>query len=240
MDPTSFAIPVASHGETTGRLYSSTQPHPPCLVLAHGAGAGQQHPFMTGTAHAMAARGVDVVTFDFLYMRAKRRGPDRPAVLEATWRAVVEEVRRRELPRGTTLAIGGKSMGGRIASQVLASRSSEPATASDWNHHTVRGLVLLGYPLHPPGQPDKLRTAHLPELRKPTLVVQGSRDEFGREDEVRGAFAVVPAAVAWHIVEGGDHSLKVPKSAGKSQAEVLEGVYDAVSTWLRELQPHFG
>src|SRR4051794_14026503 len=192
MDPTSFAIPIPPHGETTARLYRSADPAGPCLVLAHGAGAGQQHPFMTATARELAARGVDVITFDFLYMHAGKRGPDRPAVLEATWRAVVGEVRRRALPSGGILAIGGKSMGGRIASQVLASRSSD--TATDWDSPAgpdsprVGGLVLLGYPLHPPGQPGKLRTAHLPQLTTPTLVVQGSRDEFGGEAEVRSAF----------------------------------------------------
>ncbi len=239
MDPTSFAIPIPPHGETTGRLYRSADPAGPCLVLAHGAGAGQQHPFMTATARELAARGVDVITFDFLYMHARKRGPDRPAVLEATWRAVVAEVRRRAQPSSGILAIGGKSMGGRIASQVLASRSSDSAADLDSSEgsdsSSVGGLLLLGYPLHPPGQPDKRRTAHLPQLTTPTLVVQGSRDEFGGEAEVRSAFEVVPANVAWHIVAGGDHSLKVPKSTGKSQAEVLEGVYEAVARWVRGL-----
>ena len=95
--------------------------------------------------------------------------------------------------------------------------------------------MLLGYPLHPPGQPGKLRTAHLPALRTPTLVVQGSRDEFGGEDEVRAAFAVVPATVDWHVVTGGDHSFKVPRAAGRPQADVLHDVYDAVAEWTRRV-----
>jgi hypothetical protein len=163
-----------------------------------------------------------VITFDFLYTAAGRRTPDRPAVLEATWRAVIDEVRQRGLQRSATLVIGGKSMGGRIASQVLAS----PAPPD------VHGLVLLGYPLHPPGRPEKLRTAHLPALRTPTLVVQGSRDEFGGDDEVRAAFEVVPAQVDWHVVTGGDHSFKVRRREGPGQAEVMAALCDAVAAWV--------
>jgi predicted alpha/beta-hydrolase family hydrolase len=190
---------------------------------------------MSGTARALNARGIDVITFDFLYMASGRRSPDRPPVLEATWRAVVEEVRRRDLVRSATLVIGGKSMGGRIASQVLGATTPSSTSGSGWDSPNVTGLVLLGYPLHPPGQPDKSRTAHLPTLRTPTLVVQGARDDFGSEAEVRRAFEAVPAPVSWHVVPGGDHSFKVPKSAGTSQADVMTGIYDAVARWIEGL-----
>lgn len=223
MDPTSFDITVDPQGVTTGRVHRSAAADAPCLVLAHGAGAGQQHPFMVATARALGERGVDVVTFDFLYMAAGRRSPDRAPVLEATWRAALAEIRRQGMPRSGRVAIGGKSMGGRMASHVMAS-DAPPAG--------VAALVLLGYPLHPPGQPQKLRTAHLPALRTPTLVVQGSRDEFGSDEEVRAAFAVVPAPVEWHVVTGGDHSFKVTRSAGRSQADVMAGIYDAVAAWV--------
>jgi predicted alpha/beta-hydrolase family hydrolase len=219
-------VTVESHGATTARVYRSTDADAPCLVLAHGAGAGQQHPFMVSTARALGERGVDVVTFDFLYMAAGRRSPDRAPVLEATWRAALAEIRRHGVPRSTHVAIGGKSMGGRMASHVMASDAPPPG---------VEGLLLLGYPLHPPGQPQKLRTAHLPALRTPTLVVQGSRDEFGGDEEVRAAFAVVPGPVAWHVVAGGDHSFKVRRNAGRSQAEVLGEVYDAVAAWVHRV-----
>ena len=181
---------------------------------------------MVATACALGDRGVDVVTFDFLYTAAGRRSPDRAPVLEVTWRAVLDEVRRQGVPRSAHLAIGGKSMGGRIASHVVA---------ADAPPDGVTGLVLLGYPLHPPGQPEKLRTAHLPALRTPTLVVQGSRDEFGSDDEVRAAFEVVPAAVEWHVVPGGDHSFKIPRSTGRSQADVTGEVYDAVAAWVHRV-----
>ena len=126
--------------------------------------------------------------------------------------------------RKTRVVIGGKSMGGRIASHVL----SDPTRPLPG----VAGLVLLGYPLHPPGQPARLRTAHLPQLATPTLVVQGSDDTFGTEQEVRGAFAAVGAAVDWLIVPGGDHSFKVPRRGGRSQADVLQDVYDTVARWV--------
>jgi predicted alpha/beta-hydrolase family hydrolase len=220
-EPASFSI-VVNDSRTTARLYLAAADDAPCFVFAHGAGAGQGHAFMTSTARALAARGIDVVTFDFLYTAAGRRSPDRAPVLEATWRAVVAETRSQGLPRAAALVIGGKSMGGRIASQVLA---SDDAPAAD-------GLVLLGYPLHPPGRPDTLRIAHLPSLRTPTLVVQGSRDEFGGEDEVRQAFAVVPGPVDWHVVGDGDHSFKVRRSAGMPQAEAIAAIHDRVGAWI--------
>jgi hypothetical protein len=115
-------------------------------------------------------------------------------------------------------------MGGRIASHVLA----DPAHPLPG----IRGLVLLGYPLHPPGQPDRPRIAHLPHLATPTLVVQGSEDPFGTEDEVRQAFGTVPAPVEWLIVPRGDHSFKVPRRAGPTMDEVLQRLYDTVAAFV--------
>src|SRR4051812_41669855 len=156
MDPTSFAIPIPPHGETTARLYRSAEPAGPCLVLAHGAGAGQQHPFMTATARELAARGVDVITFDFLYMHAGKRGPDRPAVLEATWRAARGRVPRRRVARGGFGGVGGRGGGGRAASQVLAARSADTGAFGDRPRGAERarvgGPVLRGPPLHQSGR----------------------------------------------------------------------------------------
>ena len=177
---------------------------------------------MTAFSEAMQTRGVTALTFDFPYMRQRRRVPDRAPVLEATWRAVLEHVRTgRAAPGG--VVIGGKSMGGRIASHVL-SDPTQPLPG-------VVGLVLLGYPLHPPGQPERLRTAHLPLLRTPTLIVQGSHDAFGAEQEVREAFTAVRAPVDWLIIPGGDHSFKV-RRGGPSQADVLQDVHDTVAEWV--------
>jgi predicted alpha/beta-hydrolase family hydrolase len=144
------------------------------LVLAPGAGAGQDHAWMVGFARALVERGIDVVTFDFLYRAAGRGAPDRNDKLEGCWRAALD-LARAAVPKAR-LSVGGKSMGGRIASQICAAGAE------------AGKLVLLGYPLHPPGQPDKLRVAHLPQLRLPTLILQGERDPFGAPDELRPYF----------------------------------------------------
>jgi hypothetical protein len=161
------------------------------LILAHGAGGAMDTPFMNTFAEELGARGVHVVRFEFPYMAARRTGgkrgaPDRQPVLLDAWRRVVGE-------HGSEVFIGGKSMGGRMASMVA-------------DELGVRGLVCLGYPFHPPGKPDQLRTAHLESLRTPALIVQGTRDPFGTRDEVSG-YALSPAIrVAW--IEGGDHSYR--------------------------------
>lgn len=160
---------------TTARLYRAPSPRDRTLVLAHGAGAGQTHRFMVAFAEALAARGVDVATFDFLYVAAGRRAPDRNDELEACWRAALALARAEW--SGRVPFIGGKSMGGRIASQLAAAGDA------------CAGLICLGYPLHPPKQPHKLRNAHLPKLSGvPTLVLQGMRDPFGGPDELRAHF----------------------------------------------------
>jgi hypothetical protein len=170
---------------TTARIYRAPAPRDRTLVLAHGAGAGQTHRFMVAFAEALAARGIDVVTFDFLYVAAGRRLPDKNDKLEACWHAAIAEA--RGWLGGRVPFIGGKSMGGRIASQVAAADNA-----------IARGLLLLGYPLHPPKQPDKLRIVHLHNLSLPTLVLQGRRDEFGSPDELRPYFQpateIVPVA----------------------------------------------
>ena len=158
------------------------------LILGHGAGAGQGSDFMVGFAVALAARGIDVVTFDFPYMEQGRRIPDRNERLEACYRAVIDGVRRKR--RGKALAIGGKSMGGRIASQVAAG-------AAD-----LAGVVLLGYPLHPPGKPQQQRSRHLPRIAAPMLFVQGERDSFGTADELRAVVAALPSAEALRGAQG--------------------------------------
>jgi len=220
----SLTIPT-ERGAVSALRYAASDPQAPVLVLAHGAGAPQQSTFMVAFAKAMQAREVTAVTFNFLYTEQRRRVPDRAPVLEATWRAAIEHLVSTRAS-GTALVIGGKSMGGRIASHVL--------TDAAHPQNEVAGLVLLGYPLHPPGQPDKLRSAHLPALRADTLVVQGSDDAFGAEHEVRTAFAAVPARVDWLVVPGGDHSFKVPRRMGRSSEEVFNGVYDRVAAWVRE------
>ena len=180
---------------TEATIYRAARSGVRALALAHGAGAGRKHPFMVKVAEGLSARGVDVMTFDFLYMHARRRMPDRNDSLEACWRAAIAKARAELAPR--RLWIGGKSMGGRIASHIAA--VGEPR---------VDGLVLLGYPLHPPGQPEKLRAAHLPQIRVPVLCLQGTRDAFGVPDELRPHF---PAAADIVAIAGG-HSFPVDDS----------------------------
>jgi len=193
------------------------------LILGHGAGASQTSGFMVQFATALAARGIDAVTFNFVYSEARKRVPDRNDKLEACYRKVIDAVRERMRvsdDRGK-LYIGGKSMGGRIASQVAAA-----------SHDGIAGLVFLGYPLHPPGDPEKLRTRHWPAIKVPMLFVQGSRDAFGTPDELRPMMKMLNAPVDLVVIEGGDHSFKVPKKAPMPQAQVHAFVLDEVARWL--------
>jgi predicted alpha/beta-hydrolase family hydrolase len=186
------------------------------LLFAHGAGAGMEHPFMQRTAAGLAERGIHVVRFEFPYMHAarstKRGRPDSPAVLMETWKHAVAD-----FGGGQRVLVSGKSMGGRIASMI----------ADDVN---ARGLVCLGYPFHPPKAPEKLRTAHLAELQTKTLIVQGTRDEFGTREEV-SSYALSPNIdVMW--IEDGDHSLVTRKKLGHDPKLTLERVLDAVAAFV--------
>jgi predicted alpha/beta-hydrolase family hydrolase len=216
-----ISIEVAPGQKVTGIVYAAAKARRAGigLILGPGAGAPQTSGFMVTFASELAARGIDVVTFNFLYMEQRRRVPDPNAKLEACYRAVIETVARRKLGK---LAIGGKSMGGRIASQVAAVGAAD-----------VAGLVLLGYPLHPPGKPEELRVKHLPAIETPMLFVQGSRDAFGTPEELRPFMRKLKARAELHVVEGGDHSLKVPKRSGLSQADVYKSVQDRIDQWLR-------
>ena len=221
--PERFRVEVASAQSITAIEYPAAASNRAAvsLILGHGAGAGQTSGFIVEFAAALAARGIDIVTFNFLYAEHGRRVPDPNARLEACFRAVIEAVRQR---KSTTLAIGGKSMGGRIASQVAAGGAGELA-----------GLVFLGYPLHPPGKPEQLRAAHLHDVRAPMLFVQGSRDAFGTPSELQPIITRIEPPADLYVVEGGDHSFRVPKRAGMGQQEVYDRVQDRIATWLRGL-----
>jgi uncharacterized protein len=192
------------------------------LVLAHGAGAGQRSDFVIAFASDLAARGIEVVTFDFPYMAAGRRIPDRGPVLEACYRAVIDAARAELATARAFLFAGGKSMGGRIATQIAAADARLP----------VAGLVLLGYPLHPPGKAAQRRDGHLPEIRRPMLFVQGSRDAFGTPAELRPILAGLTPAPTLHVVEAGDHSLTVPRRGAAAQADVYDDVRRVIVEWI--------
>src|SRR5689334_3003217 len=168
------------------------------LVLGHGAGADQTSPFMVGFAEGLSARGVDVVTFNFLYTEQGRRAPDVNDKLEACYRAAIAAARGLRRLKENRLFIGGKSLGGRIASQVAAAGLDGLA-----------GLVFLGYPLHPPGKPEQLRAAHLPQIQARMLFAQGTRDPFGSPAELRAVIKKLKLRATVYEVTGGDHSFTV-------------------------------
>ena len=191
------------------------------VVLAHGAGAPMNTPFLNLVARGLAADGYRVARFEFPYMRARREtgrkggAPDREPILRNSWKDVVAE-----LGGGDRLVIGGKSMGGRIASMVA-------------DEVGARGLVCLGYPFHPPGRPEKVRTAHLETLATPALIVQGTRDAFGTPEDVAGYRLSPTIRVVW--LEDGDHSWKPRASSGRTEAQNMGEALAAMGEFLGAL-----
>lgn len=185
----------------TDFLIDGPQDSPHTLVLAHGAGGGMRTPFMAAIAHEVSAAGIRVIRFEFDYMAAGKRRPEPAKTLLEKWRAVA-----KELGGASRLIIGGKSLGGRMASMVADELSA-------------RALICLGYPFHPPGQPEKLRTAHLQALATRTLIVQGTRDAFGSRDEVQSYDLSRRIHIEW--IEGGDHSFRNREHIAKTAATVV-------------------
>jgi len=191
------------------------------FVFAHGAGAGQMSGFMVEAARGLADRSITTATFDFPYITARRKVPDRAPVLEQAWREALDAARSRT---GTLpLFIGGKSMGGRIASHVAAQGGGG----------ALKGLIFFGYPLHPPGRPEQRRDAHLPDIQAPMLFIQGGKDPFGGGDEIRALLPRLPRAVL-HEIAGGDHSFRVPGGKARQPQAMLE-VLDTAAAWMRSL-----
>jgi hypothetical protein len=190
------------------------------LVLAHGAGGAMDTSFMNIVARGVGACGVRVVRFEFPYMAARREGgrrgaPDREPVLLQSWRDVIEE-----LGGGPSVAIGGKSLGGRMASMVADSVSA-------------RGLVCLGYPFHPPGQPARLRTKHLATLRTPAIIVQGERDPFGNREDVERYELSPSIRIEW--LTDGDHSFKPRVSSGTTEKSNIARAIEIVCSFISGL-----
>lgn len=196
--------------ETTDFIFEGPANPRQVVILAHGAGQGMATPFLDGFAHAIArtshdSTGVQVVRFEFPYMRdqtrsGRKKPPDREPVLIAEWLKAIESIERLGCPRAR-MVIGGKSMGGRIASLIA-------------DQAMVAGLICLGYPFHPPGRPERLRTAHLGDLRTPALICQGTRDPFGTRQEVENYRLSKSIRLCW--LEDGDHNFKPRKSSGLS------------------------
>jgi uncharacterized protein len=192
-------------------------------VLAHGAGAGMRHPFLEAISQRLAEQGIATLRYQFRYMEQRSRRPDPPAVAAATVRTAVAEAAR--LAPGLPLVAGGKSFGGRMTSTAQA---EEPLPG-------VRGLVFLGFPLHPPGRPDDKRAEHLARVTIPMLFLQGTRDEFADLELLRPVVKRLGDRATLHLVEGGDHSFKVPKKSGRSEGEVMGDIVTAIADWSLQL-----
>lgn len=205
--PTNLLIDGPQQAETT-------------IALAHGAGAAMDTPFMQFFAEQLASLGYRVVRFEFPYMAERRKSgkrspPNRAAILEQTWGNVIDQLNRK------SLVIGGKSMGGRIASMIA-------------DTHHVQGVICLGYPFHPPGKPERLRIDHLCHQSTPTLILQGTRDPFGREEEVADYSLATSVHIEW--IADGDHSFKPRKSSGRTETQNWREALNAVDRFCSQLR----
>jgi predicted alpha/beta-hydrolase family hydrolase len=190
------------------------------FVLAHGAGAGMRHPFLESISEALSALGIATLRYQFPYIEAGRKRPDYPSVLEATVRSAV--VRAAELAPELPIIAGGKSLGGRMTSTAAAA-GALPG---------VKGLVFLGFPLHPPGEPGTHRADHLDRVDLPLLFLQGTRDAFARLDLLTPVCGRLRAATL-HLIDGGDHSFNVPKGSGRTKSEIQTELATTTAQWAR-------
>ena len=202
-------------------VYATPKSGSPVLVVAHGAGAGMDHPFLVGFARALNELGVATMRFNFPYLEAGRRSPDTPAVAVGAWRAAMQTAIVRA--EGAPVAAGGKSFGGRMASVAVA--EGMPAA----------GLVFLGYPLHPPGKPERIRDEHLYGIRAPMLFLQGTGDPFAQRELLESVVGRIGRRATLHAVEGGDHSFNV-RGRRAPASEVGASLAPAAAGFVRKLR----
>lgn len=222
---TNWRIQVGN--ETTSAIHEAAPhgDHSVVFVCAHGAGGSMADKGLVAVSRAIGARDIDIVRFNFLYKEKRSSRPDQMPKLEETFSAVVAHVRSELRP--STLIIGGRSMGGRAASMLAA------------GGFDCSGLLLLAYPLHPPGAPEKRRDAHLPSIRVPVLCINGTRDPFCTPALMNQAIEKVTAPWQMVWIESGDHSFHVLKSSGKTDADVMRDVADAAEAWISQVKlPH--
>src|SRR5580658_3777983 len=215
-------FPVENSGREVSALLWMPAAPKQLLVLAHGAGAGMNHPFMEKLARELAAVNVATLRYQFPYMQERRRVPDAPSVLTATVAAAVHAA--TEAAPKLPLFAGGKSMGGRMTSQAAAQGSL----------NTVKGLVFFGFPLHPPKQPGTKRAEHLAKVPMPMLFLQGTRDTLADLKLLRPICAGLGPRAALHIIETADHSFHVLKSSGRSDTEVLHQLAETEASWAAQ------
>jgi predicted alpha/beta-hydrolase family hydrolase len=225
-----LTVPLQTGAATTALVYRCAVDDTcarATLILAHGAGAGQRSTFMVDFATALSDMGVDVVTFNFPYTEQRRKIPDRAPVLEACYRDVMVAARDELESARRALFVGGKSMGGRIATQAAAADASLP----------IAGLVLLGYPLHPPGKATERRDKHLPSVQRPMLFVQGTRDAFGTPGELSLILPALEPPATLYAVPQGDHSFKLSRRDPAAQAAIYVAIQRTIVAWVREQAP---
>ncbi|MGH9037952.1 MAG: alpha/beta hydrolase family protein [Acidimicrobiia bacterium] len=196
------------------------------VLLAHGAGSDRNSPALVAVTERLDAAGIASLRFDYPYRQASRKAPDRPPVLEAATREAVAQLAKDAGLPPERLVLGGRSMGGRYCSMV-AGQDTDPVP--------VLGLVLLGYPLHPAGKPEQLRTAHFPRLTMPVLFVSGDRDALAPRPALEEAVKAIPGPVTFHWLAGADHGYRVPKSSGRVPADILDEVAEVSAAWVARL-----
>jgi predicted alpha/beta-hydrolase family hydrolase len=213
-----FAVPVAAR---VSALLLAPKGASACYVLAHGAGAGMEHPFLAAVAAELYSRGLATFRYQFPYMEARAKRPDSPKLAQATVRAAVAEASRL-LPQ-LPLFAGGKSFGGRMTSQAQA----QAALAG------VRGLIFLGFPLHPASKPSRDRGDHLYDIHIPMLFLQGTRDALADLTELEPLCGALGAAATLRLLKEADHSFHVPAKSGRKDREVLTEAMDACAAWMK-------
>ena len=215
-----LAIPLGDGTGQVSGLLARPEKAQALYVLAHGAGAGMRHPFLERVAERLGDVAIATLRYQFLYMEQRARRPDPPAVAERTVRAAVEAAARAA--PGLPLVAGGKSFGGRMTSSAQA---NQPLPG-------VRGLVFLGFPLHPPGRPGTARAEHLFRIEVPMLFLQGTRDEFADLELLRPVIERLGQRATLALVEGGDHSFRVLKRAGRTDAAVMDELVGTIAAWV--------
>ena len=225
--PTPVSISLGPDSRVSGLLEAPPDARA-CYVLAHGAGAGMNHPFMVAVAIGLAARGIATLRYQFLYMERGSKRPDPPKLAHAAVRAAVAEA-ERQMP-GLPLIAGGKSFGGRMTSQA---QGLSPLPG-------VRGLAFLGFPLHPAKQPSSERGKHLSDARVPMLFLQGTRDALAALEEIEPLCKALGPRATLKLFEAADHSFHVPAKSGRTDAQVLSEVLDALAAWTDRLLAEHG
>jgi predicted alpha/beta-hydrolase family hydrolase len=223
-DVTPLRLALEDGGAVPALLCTPAQPSA-LFVFAHGAGAGMNHAFMTDLAALLGERGVATLRYQFPFMEQGRRRPDDPATAHAAVRAAVAEAAAR-LP-GVPLYAGGKSFGGRMTSQAQAAQPLEG----------VRGLVFVGFPLHPAGKPGTRRAAHLEQVQLPMLFLQGTRDALADLQLLRTTVTALGPRATLHVVDGADHAFHVLVRSGRTDADVLGELAEAIERWTSPVRP---